>query len=159
MKNMIFYSLFLLMMVISSQIECHAALAQQEVNQYMTQLESATQQRDYLKVGEMMAPEIEIQFHLNSQKELLLTRAQYIQNALSSASSYSNYLFKSKVQSIKTNGNKAMVTYTSYEKATSKEQGTIYCVIKGIAVLEKRNGKLSMTKLGGVGQMSKTPLF
>jgi hypothetical protein len=152
----------LVLMLFGAGLPVHAAaakLTEAEVKAFMTKMESATQSRNYMAVAGLMSPDISIHYLLNSTKKVDLTRDQFLLNAQMSSASYKDYQYRIRIQNIKLNPGKAVVSYLVYERATSTERGTIYCLMNDIAVVEKRNGQLMMSQLNGNGNMSKEKLF
>jgi hypothetical protein len=135
------------------------ALEPGAVQAFMSEMETATQKRDYPKVVSMMSPAIHIHLRLNQERDLYLNRNQYLQNAVVSGMSYSQYSYKSHIESIQIVGQRAIVTFKVYEKAVSAKDGAIYCVMNDKAEIEVSQGRLVMTKLLGNGYLSKQKLF
>jgi len=139
-----------------------APLSETEVKSFMHQLEQVTQQRDYHAVANLMAPQIKIHYLLSSpssKKDIQLSRDQYLQNALAGGTNYSDYQYHTQISSIKVTGNWAQVYFQGYERATSKDRGTIDCLMNDMAIVEKSQNRLFLTVLNGNGVMSSQRLF
>lgn len=141
----------------------HAAetpMTQKEVLAFLKNVETATQKRDFIAVGSFMAPGATIELHFNGQPPTKLTREQYVMNAVGGASQYSNYFYKSVVKDIQFKGKtKAVVSAHGYERVTSDEHGTIYCMMNQKTLVEKLNGKLMITHYAVNGKMTNQKLF
>jgi hypothetical protein len=135
-----------------------AEMPESEIKTFMKQAEIATQQRNYSKVAGLMAPDAVILFNLNG-KTTELNRNQYYINATMGSKRYSNYAYRSDIESIAFKGKNAIVSATGYERITKQPEGTIYCKMKQTSVLEKRNGKLQIVRYVVNGVISKEPLF